>query len=85
MAAMRHVDLHGLTLPEAEAAVAALIDEAQEAALEDYEIAMADLGCTERDDIDAELARRRAELETVREELLARFRAFVDRCGKRLQ
>lgn len=82
----RSVDLRDRrTLAEAEAVVAALIDEAQQTALEDFEIAMADLGTTDRNDIDRQLACRRAELETVREELLARFRAFVKRGGKKLQ
>jgi hypothetical protein len=76
------VDLHGLALAAAELEVAALIDEAQAAALQDYLLAMIDLGRT--DDLDRELSRRRAELEVVREELLAKFRAFVARGGKQL-
>jgi hypothetical protein len=82
---MLRVDLTGLSLSEAEAEVAALIDEAQEAALRDYEITMVDLGCIGSSAIDRELARRRAELETTREELLGRLRAFIKRGGKKLQ
>ena len=78
----RRIDLQGLTLAEAEAQVAALIDDAQQTALEDFEISLADLSSTE---IDRQIACRRAELETVREELLVRLRAFVKRGGKRLQ
>jgi hypothetical protein len=81
----RSVDLHGLTLAQAEAEVAALIDEAQQTALEDFEIAMADLGSTARDDIDAELERRRAELRLLRDAALARLRDFVKRGGQKLQ
>jgi DNA-nicking Smr family endonuclease len=53
---MPRVDLTGLSLSEAEAEVAALIDEAQEAALRDYEITMVDLGCIGSSAIDRELA-----------------------------
>jgi hypothetical protein len=82
----RSVDLRDCrTLAEAEAEVAALIDEAQETALEDFEIALIDLDRTERNDIYCELACRRAELEAVREEILDRFRALVRGDGKTLQ
>jgi hypothetical protein len=46
----------GLTLADAEAQVAALIDDAQQTTLEDFEISLADLSSTE---IDRQIACRR--------------------------
>jgi hypothetical protein len=76
------VDLRGLSLAEAEAEVSAMIDEAQAAALQDYLLAMIDLGRT--DDLNRQLACRRAELEVIRERILVKFRAFVSRGGQPL-
>lgn len=80
-----HVDLSGCTtVEEAKAKVAALIAERQEDFLADYEITLVDHGVTD-DELRCELAYRRTEMETVREELLARLRAFVKHGGKMLQ
>ena len=73
---MRHVDLHGLTLAEAEARVRELIDATQEEFLEDCEITMINHGAT-NNELAAELARQRAEHVRLREQAIERMRVMV--------
>jgi hypothetical protein len=55
------VDLRGMSAAEAEAAVADMIDEAQQVALRDFLLRCAGMGLTE-DDLDREMAHQQAEL-----------------------
>jgi DNA-nicking Smr family endonuclease len=78
-----HVDLRGMTPAEAESAVAELIDQAQQLALQDFLLTCVEMGLTEAA-VERELANQRAELAQIREQLLANFRSFVLRGGKQL-
>jgi hypothetical protein len=78
-----HVDLRGMTLAAAVAAVDDIIAQAQEVCLQDFLLKCVGMGLTE-DDLERELAHQRFELEQIREQLLAKFRAFVDRGGRQL-
>jgi hypothetical protein len=78
-----HVDLRGMNAAEAEAAVADMIAQAQEIALADFLLRCVNLGLS-AEDLDRELAQQQAELDIIREQLLAKFRAFVARGGKQL-
>jgi DNA-nicking Smr family endonuclease len=72
----RHVDLHGLTLAEAEAKVRALVADAQEESLANFEIEMIDHGA-DPEDLAATLAGQRAQHVRWREELMARWREMA--------
>jgi DNA-nicking Smr family endonuclease len=77
----RHVDLHGLTLAEAEAKVRELIDATQGEFLEDCEAMMINHGPT-NDELAAELARQRAEHVRLREQAIERMRVMVGAAAK---
>jgi hypothetical protein len=78
-----HVDLRGMNAAEAEAEVENMIDAAQQVALQDFLITCVEMGLTEAQ-VNRELAQQQAELDIIREQLLAKFRAFVARGGKQL-
>lgn len=80
----RSIDLTGCTQAEAKAKISAFVAEVQEEAVEDLEVAMVDAGA-DRDDIAAELTRRRSELAVLHEETLSRLRPWLERDGKTLQ
>jgi hypothetical protein len=60
-----------------------MIDQAQQIALQDFLLKCVGMGLTEND-LERELAQQRAELDLIREQLLAKFRSFVARGGKQL-
>jgi hypothetical protein len=77
------VDLHGMNAAEAEEAVGEMIAQCQQVALQNFLLKCVSMGLS-ADALERELACQRAELENIREELLAKFRAFVERGGKQL-
>ena len=83
-AAAREVDLHGLTLDEAEAKVREQIDDYQAHVLENMEIELIDAGA-DPDESAATVAGYRTQLAEVREQLIEKMRAMVGRGGKGLQ
>ena len=72
----RHVDLHGLTLEEAEATIRDTIDAIQQEATAAFMAA---------DFIDVEAIERRAEIVRVRNQLIEKVRESVSRGGQGLQ
>lgn len=70
-----HVDLHGLSLAEAEAKVRAMIDAAQQEDLELYELALRNIGADPADF--AAVERVRTEHVRLREQAIENWRALV--------
>jgi hypothetical protein len=79
----RSINLRGLSPAETETKVREFVADIQQESLADYEIALIDHGY-DRDDIAAELARRRAELVDWREQAIERMRAMAERGGSNL-
>jgi DNA-nicking Smr family endonuclease len=76
------INLHGLSLDEAEAKVREMIDAAQEEEMALYELAMVNIGADPADF--AAVARLRAEHVRLREGAIENLRAMVARGGKGL-
>ena len=72
----RHVDLHGLTLAEAEAKIRDMIDAIQR------ESTAAFMTAVGADVIDVDAVERRAELVQVRKQLIEKVRESASRGGK---
>jgi hypothetical protein len=70
-----HVDLHGLSLAEAEAKVRAMIDAAQQEDLELYELALRNIRADPADF--TAVARLRTEQVRLREQAIENWRALV--------
>jgi hypothetical protein len=72
----RYVDLRGLTMADAEAKVCELIEDVQDEALANFEIAMIDAGA-DPDELAGELARQRAELVQLRKRAIDNMRRRI--------
>jgi hypothetical protein len=83
----RHVDLHGLSLEEAEAEVRAMVNDAQADELEQLEAQLIEFGGDLADHaaVARLLAERAAEHARLREAAITKWRALVARGGKGLQ
>jgi DNA-nicking Smr family endonuclease len=79
-------DLHGLSLDEAEARVREMIEDAQAAELENYEIQLVDVGgdLADHTAVARLLAERAADHARLREAAIVKMRALVARGGKGL-